>query len=103
MTTHVQYLPVGLAALACVTVLPVMAVLATPLQEGGPRLVLAGPGADLTQIIEHSGGWVVGMSRAPLTMMAASDVDGFEDRLRENGAWAILDGENLAWLCGVTT
>ncbi|GAA6180384.1 hypothetical protein NBRC116594_18220 [Shimia sp. NS0008-38b] len=64
-------------------------------------MVVAGPGVDLMNIVEASGGRVVGVSRAPLAVLGTSDAADFEERLRENGAWAILDGDSLAWLCGV--
>ena len=100
MTHRAQYLPAILAVLFCLTVTPVLAIVSVPVQAGGPVLVVARPGTDLTKLVEASGGWVVGVSRAPLAVMGASDGDDFQQRLKRNGAWAILDGEALAWLCG---
>ncbi|MBO9473093.1 hypothetical protein J7413_06025 [Shimia sp. R10_1] len=103
MTRPVQFLPAILGIVFCLTVTPVLAVVGAPLKEGEPVVVVAAPGADLNRIVEASGGWVIGVSRAPMAVMGASDVEDFEDRLKENGAWAILDGEALSWLCGVKT
>ncbi len=103
MTRPIQFLPAILGIVFCLTVTPVLAVVGAPLTKGGPVVVVAGPDADLEEIVRASGGWVVGVSRAPLAIMGTSDAADFEDRLRENGAWAILDGEALAWLCGVKT
>lgn len=101
MTRTAQFLPAILAVVFCLAVVPILALLSAPVQAGAPVLVVAGPKANLEQIIEQSGGWVVGVSRAPLAIMGFSDGIDFENRLRENGAWAILDGKALAWLCGV--
>ncbi|WP_058241023.1 hypothetical protein [Shimia marina] len=103
MMRFAQYLPVVLAGVFCVTVLPVMTMVGAPLKEGGPRVIVAGPGVDLTNLVEVSGGWVVGVSRAPLAIMGTSDAEDFDMRLKLNGAWAILDGDALAWLCDVKT
>lgn len=92
-----------LATVFCLTVTPVLAVIGAPLTKGGPVVVVAGPGADLEGIVTASEGWLVGVSRAPLAVMAMSEAADFEDRLKENGAWAILDGDALSWLCGVQT
>ncbi len=103
MTQRAQYIPAILAVVFCLTVTPVLAIVSAPVQTGGPVLVVARPGTDLTELIEASGGWVVGVTRAPLAVMGVSDDDAFEQRLKRNGAWAILDGEALAWLCGEQT
>ncbi|MFY0659330.1 MAG: hypothetical protein JXR15_02480 [Shimia sp.] len=95
-----QYLPAILAVVFCLTVTPVLAIVSAPVKTGGPVLIVARPGTDLTELVEGSGGWVVGVARAPLAVMGVSDDDGFEQRLKRNGAWAILDGEALSWLCG---
>ena len=58
--------------------------------------MVARPGTDLTELVEASGGWVVGVTRAPLAVMGVSEDDDFEQRLKRNGAWAILDGDALA-------
>ncbi len=99
MTQRAQYLPAILAVVFCLTVTPVLAIVSAPVKTGGPVLVVARPGADLTELIEASGGWVVGVTRAPLAVMGVSEDDDFEQRLKRNGAWAILDGNALAWLC----
>lgn len=101
MTRYAQYLPVIAATAFCLVVAPVLTIVSAPVQAGGPLLVVAGPKTDLTEMVERSGGWVVGVSRAPLAVMGFSETNDFEKRLRQNGAWAILDGETLAWLCGV--
>ncbi|WP_294225241.1 hypothetical protein [uncultured Shimia sp.] len=103
MTQRAQYLPAILAVVFCLTVTPVLAIVSAPVKAGGPVLVVARPGTDLTDLIETSGGQVVGVTRAPLAVMGWSEDDAFEQRLKRNGAWAILDGEALAWLCGETT
>ncbi len=94
-------MPAILAVAFCLFVVPIVALFSVPVDADGPMLVVAGPGDDLEQIVEKSGGWVVGVSRAPLAIMGFSDRSDFEIRLKENGAWAILDGNALAWLCGV--
>lgn len=101
MTRPVHFLPAILAVVFCLAVVPILALFSVPVDADGPVLVVAGPGTNLEQIVEQSGGWVVGVSRAPLAIMGFSDGSDFEIRLKENGAWAILDGKALAWLCGV--
>ncbi len=101
MTRYAQYIPMCAAAAFCLLVAPVLTLVSAPVQAGGPLIVVASPRTDLTAIVEKSGGWVVGVTRAPLAIMGFSESEDFEQRLRQNGAWAILDGETLAWLCGV--
>lgn len=102
MTQRVQYLPAILAVVFCLTVTPVLAIVSVPVKAGGPVLIVARPGTDLTELVETSGGHVVGVTQAPLAVMGASESEDFEQRLKRNGALAILDGEALAWLCGDT-
>lgn len=67
-----------------------------------PRLVLFAPWDDGVALVEKAGGSPVGPERAPMGILAfAADEAAFDRRLRDMGAWAIIDGTVLARLCGL--
>ncbi|MCC1493706.1 hypothetical protein [Cognatishimia sp. F0-27] len=71
---------------------------------GAPRLVLFPPWEDGAALVEKAGGSPVGPEQAPMGILAfAADGAAFDRRLREIGAWAIVDGTVLARLCGLQT
>ncbi len=86
-----------LPALAGLALAPALVLGAAAPREGAPVLVIA-PGA--AAVVEAAGGQLVGLSRAPLAVLAAADAPGFAARLRAAGAWSVHDGERLAVLCG---
>lgn len=69
----------------------------------GPVLVIAPPWADLSEIIETSGGRQIGPETAPMARFAASDTQQvqFELRLHRAGAWMVIQSATLADLCGI--
>ena len=60
----------------------------------------AGPGA--VDVIRAAGGVPIGPNRAPLASLAAPAAPDFALRLRDAGAWLVLDGQRLAAICGVS-
>ncbi|TCL01305.1 hypothetical protein BXY66_2618 [Shimia isoporae] len=103
MKRVLEYLPAAIALVACLVLAPVLAITMAPVDETEPVVVVAGPGVDLVQLVEASGGWVIGFEDAPFGVLGFSDEPGFEERLRDNGAWAVLDGQTVAGFCGVRT
>lgn len=67
--------------------------------SGGPVLVIA---AHADAIIRRAGGRQVGLAAAPLGSLAASSDPEFPRRLRQGGAWLVLDGSVLASICGAS-
>ncbi|MEM9552435.1 MAG: hypothetical protein AAGA05_14745 [Pseudomonadota bacterium] len=83
---------------------PALAILAAPLPEDGPRLVLYPPWVDGADLVQQAGGDSIGPYRAPMGVLAfASDSEAFDRRLRAAGAWAVIDGTIIANLCGLGT
>ncbi|KPA20487.1 hypothetical protein shim_34770 [Shimia sp. SK013] len=103
MKRVLAYLPTVLALALCIVLAPVLAVATGPVDVSEPVVVVAGPGVDLIQIIEKSGGAVIGLENAPLGALGYSDDPKFAENLRANGAWAVWDGRTIAELCGVKT
>ncbi|WP_270725735.1 hypothetical protein [Shimia sp. Alg240-R146] len=103
MKQGLAYLPTVLALALCVLLVPILAVATGPVDVSKPVVVVARPGADLVQIIEISGGAVIGLENAPLGALGYSDDPKFAQNLRANGAWAVWDGRTIAELCGVKT
>lgn len=83
---------------------PVLALIGAPPPTGdGPRLVLFPPWTDGWAVVRAAGGAPVGPQSAPLGILAyAADNVGFDQRLQDAGAWAVIDGRAIARLCGVT-
>jgi len=52
-------------------------------------------------VILNAGGQIVRPDRAPLAQIAASDTPEFSQRLRDAGAWVVLNGTRLATICRV--
>lgn len=79
---------------------PAVALVARPPADGGPFLVIA---AHPDATIVRAGGTRLSPLGAPLGALAASGDPGFARRLREGGAWLVLDGRVLAAICGVVS
>jgi hypothetical protein len=88
-----------LPAMIALTVLggPAVALIARAPEEGGPVLVVA---ANPDASIRGAGGRPFGPGRAPLGSLATSNDPEFAQRLRESGAWLVLDGRILSAICG---
>lgn len=83
---------------------PALAIVGTPTPEAGPRLVLFPPWRDGLELVQKAGGDLVGPVQAPMGLLAfAADGSDFNRRLRDAGAWAVIDGTSIARLCGVST
>jgi hypothetical protein len=66
-------------------------------QGTGPFLVVSAPwGNRAAEIVEQSGGQVIGPTRAPLSVLAAGVS---AKSLKQNGAWAVLDPKALGVFC----
>ncbi|MGR3713872.1 MAG: hypothetical protein ACU0A6_12225 [Shimia sp.] len=103
MKQGLAYLPTAAALALCVLLAPILAVATGPVDVSEPVVVVAGPGVDLVQMIENSGGAVIGLENAPLGALGYSDDPKFAQNLRANGAWAVWDGRTIAELYGVKT
>lgn len=101
MKKGLSYLPAALALLTAFVMAPVLALATAKVDETEPVIVVAGPGGEPARIIHAAGGWVVGPVNAPFGALGFSDLSGFAEKLKANGAWAVLDGRVFADLCGV--
>jgi hypothetical protein len=69
-----------------------------------PRLVLFPPWKDGVELVRHAGGEPIGPEQAPMGLLAfAHDGMAFDRRVRDAGAWAVIDGTLLSRLCGIST
>jgi hypothetical protein len=88
--------------MCCIGGPPVLALASAPGPAEGPRLVLHAPWADGVALVRRAGGDPVGPFHAPMGVLAfASDNAAFDRRLREAGAWAVVNGTSIAALCGI--
>ncbi|MBW4710327.1 hypothetical protein KX928_21265 [Roseobacter sp. YSTF-M11] len=82
---------------------PVLALLSSPPTPGDVALVIAPPWAEREQIVTRAGGRVVGPATAIFGTLAISADPDFKSALLSEGAWVIVDGRSVAYLCGVTS
>lgn len=80
---------------------PVGVLVSAPVTDGQAMLIIAAPWVDTSEIIRKAGAAQIGPQSAPLGALAYSEESGLENRLREAGAWAVLDGRVISQLCGV--
>jgi hypothetical protein len=83
-------------------ILPTTLVMARPVQQGDIVVVIVPPWKNADSVIEHAGGQLVGPWRAAFGQFALSPDPDFIPSLRQSGAWAVLNGNALAYLCGVS-
>lgn len=86
----------GIAALA----LPIAAAMPG---AGGPVLVVGAPGAGpaaVAEIVARADGALLRPTVLPWIVLARSDAGDFDARLRQAGAWLVLDGTALAGCAG---
>jgi len=95
-----HHLTIAFAFMAPLAVTP-LALLGQHPPGVGPVLVLLAPWADGPALVEAAGGHIIGPARAPFALLAAWDTAGDETRALKHGAWAVLDGNALAAICGV--
>ncbi|QPM91607.1 hypothetical protein [Pseudooceanicola algae] len=81
---------------------PVLGLASLPRASHGLVLVLSGPWADREAAIAAAGGHGVGPTWAPMATLAQAGNPDFGDRLREAGAFLVVDGTAVAKFCGVT-
>lgn len=90
-----------LMGMFCVLAGPVLALMSSPPVSGQPVLVITAPwGSTAEELIALAGGVPVGPVSAPIAIMATSDEVAFVMRLKQAGAWLVLDGQRLAAICG---
>lgn len=87
---------------AMVVCVPLVAIAVAPLETGRPVVVISAPWADADGLIRISGGQSIGLERTPVATLAYAAQDDFFDKLKQNGAWAVLDGRAAARICGET-
>lgn len=99
MTDWRVYLAWGMAL--CLALLgPLLPVLSLPAAAGGLLLVVVPPWASAVDVVDAAGGRPIGPEQSPFGLFATSDAQDFPDRLRDAGAWAVLDGTAVSTLCG---
>jgi hypothetical protein len=80
---------------------PLLALAVSPVADNAPRLVIFPPWKDGLAMVRMSGGNPVGPVEAPMGVLAfAADAAAFDLNIRAAGAWAIIDGQAFARLCG---
>ncbi|MDW3183269.1 MAG: hypothetical protein R8F89_14905 [Roseobacter sp.] len=99
-------MPLITYALALISLLfagPLLALAASKPVPGEVVLVI-GPGSAERQVmIAAAGGRVLGPAEARFGVLALSEEDGFAASLLAQGAWFVVDGRRVAFLCGVET
>ncbi len=80
---------------------PLLALTAQPPVAGKPMLVVVPPWASIPAVVSKAGGRIIGPQLATLGGLAVADTPNFRQKLKEAGAWAVLDGRRTALLCGV--
>jgi hypothetical protein len=81
---------------------PFAALFMLPAKVGAPVLVVSTPWASAASLIAEARGDIIGPWSAPLALLAyRSDPDFIED-LHQAGAFAVLNCETLARLCGIS-
>lgn len=83
-------------------IMPATLVMARPVQQGDIVVVIVPPWRGADAVIEDAGGHLVGPWRATFGQFALSSDPKFIPALRRSGAWAVLNGNALAYLCGVS-
>ncbi len=99
-TISVAAIAVGLGVVALGPALLTVASAAAPGHDG-PVLVIVAPWRSGASIVEAAGGQPLGISEAPMGVLARFADPDFIARLSDAGAWAVLDGRALAEICGV--
>ncbi|GGE45354.1 hypothetical protein GCM10011360_35680 [Primorskyibacter flagellatus] len=81
---------------------PLLSLVNLPVAGDGVLLVLTPPWRDSLPIVERAGGRAIGVGSGPFGRFATGEGPGFATRLRAAGAWAVVDADALAALCGVS-
>ena len=81
---------------------PLLSLVNLPAAGDGGLLVLTPPWRDSLSIVEQAGGRAIGVGSGPFGRFATGVDPDFATRLRAAGAWAVVDAEALAALCGVS-
>lgn len=94
-----RLLPIPLIVLAGLTG-PAIAVASGQARADRPVLVIAPPWRAPADLVEAAGGRLAAPLPAPLAAIAAPGAPDLPDRLRDAGAWFLLDGSAVLRLCG---
>ncbi|MFT4783582.1 MAG: hypothetical protein ACI9IV_001320 [Paracoccaceae bacterium] len=81
---------------------PFAALFMLPAKAGAPVLVVSTPWASAASLIAKAHGDIIGPWSAPLALLAYSSDPDFIENLHQAGAFAVLNGETLARLCGIS-
>lgn len=65
----------------------------------GPFLVVVPPWSE-GRVLAAAGAYEVSATRAPLALWVSAEGAGVAQALERAGAWAVLDGAGLEWICG---
>jgi hypothetical protein len=79
---------------------PLAALGAAAPRPDAPVLAIAPPWIDVDAVVARAGGRPIGPVGAPLATLAQGEGAHFAERLRDAGAWMVVDGAALARLCG---
>ncbi len=93
----------GVMALGLIMTGPLLALASVPVGKDGIVLVVSPPWRDVDRVIDAAGGRRIGPVTARFGGLATGEGAEFVARLRQVGAWAVLDGTAIATLCGWET
>ncbi|MEC7761339.1 MAG: hypothetical protein VX874_05420 [Pseudomonadota bacterium] len=96
-------LPLLFLTLGAVLAGPAVVIASADPARDGVLLVVSRWGDEAERVITAAGGQTVGPVRARFGVFATSQDPDFSDRLRDRGAWAVINGDVLAALCRIET
>lgn len=91
----------GLALISLLFAGPLLALAASKPVPGEAVLVISPGAAERHIMIAAAGGRVLGPAEARFGVLALSEEDDFVASLLAHGAWFVVDGRRVAFLCGV--
>ena len=80
---------------------PLLALAAAKPQRGEIMLVIGPDAVAVQTAVLNAGGRVIGPQVARFGVLALSAEEAFATTLLEEGAWFVVDGRRIAFLCGI--
>lgn len=101
---HTIYASLSLAATLAIAIGGSVAfpVLSMEPPNDGLVLVIVPPWRGGEDIVRGAGGYLVGPVQAPMAVLARFNIPVPIQSMRNDGAWAVLDGTQIAFICGVS-
>lgn len=84
-----------------VLVAPIVSLLGGGVSATGPWVVVIPPWVDAEGLVARANVRLIGPTQAPFGYLVAAEAPGAPVRLADAGAWAVVDAEAVANLCGV--